>query len=75
MPPVYKGPALVNNANNEWLSALIFLFLINRLPEHGAISVAALSEFAKKDGTHVALDHEDTSQGAIHCFQVTSGII
>lgn len=24
-----------------------------------------------KDGTHVALDHEDTSQGAVHSFQVT----
>lgn len=25
---------------------------------------------ALKDGTHIAVDHEDTSEGAIHSFQV-----
>lgn len=38
--------------------------------ERSSATVAALSNLAMKDGTHIALDHEDTSQGALHSFQV-----
>lgn len=38
--------------------------------EKSSTAVATLSNLTMKDGTHVALDHEDMSQGAIHSFQV-----
>ncbi|VDM29401.1 unnamed protein product [Toxocara canis] len=41
-----------------------------RLSERSCMTVAALSDLALRDGTHVAIDHEDTSQGAVHSFQV-----
>lgn len=44
-----------------------------RLSEHESTTVAALSDLALKDGTHVAVDHEDTSQGAVHSFQDEDG--
>ncbi|VDN04328.1 unnamed protein product [Thelazia callipaeda] len=44
-----------------------------RLVERNSATVAALSNLALKDGTHVALDHEDTSQGAVHSFQDEDG--
>ncbi|WKX95579.1 hypothetical protein Q1695_012216 [Nippostrongylus brasiliensis] len=37
-------------------------------------SVAALSDMALRDGTHVATGHEDTSQGAVHSFQDADGM-
>ncbi|EPB67076.1 hypothetical protein ANCCEY_13837 [Ancylostoma ceylanicum] len=37
-------------------------------------SVAALSDMALRDGTHVAAGHEDTSQGAVHSFQDADGM-
>ncbi|VDK79044.1 unnamed protein product, partial [Anisakis simplex] len=36
-------------------------------------AVAALSDLALRDGTHIAADHEDTSQGAVHSFQDEDG--
>ncbi|KAK6104128.1 Pecanex protein (C-terminus) family protein [Brugia pahangi] len=44
-----------------------------RTIERSSTTVAALSNLAMKDGTHVALDHEDTSQGAVHSFQDEDG--
>uniref|UniRef100_A0A1I8EZS8 Pecanex-like protein n=2 Tax=Wuchereria bancrofti TaxID=6293 RepID=A0A1I8EZS8_WUCBA len=44
-----------------------------RTIERSSATVAALSNLAMKDGTHVALDHEDTSQGAVHSFQDEDG--
>ncbi|KAL3994668.1 Pecanex protein (C-terminus) family protein [Acanthocheilonema viteae] len=44
-----------------------------RMVERNSATVAALSNLAMKDGTHVALDHEDTSQGAVHSFQDEDG--
>ncbi|CAG9536856.1 unnamed protein product [Cercopithifilaria johnstoni] len=44
-----------------------------RMVERSSATVAALSNLAMKDGTHVALDHEDTSQGAVHSFQDEDG--
>ncbi|OZC11324.1 hypothetical protein X798_01740 [Onchocerca flexuosa] len=41
--------------------------------DRSSATVAALSNLAMKDGTHVALDHEDTSQGAVHSFQDEDG--
>uniref|UniRef100_A0A9J2PCS3 Pecanex-like protein n=1 Tax=Ascaris lumbricoides TaxID=6252 RepID=A0A9J2PCS3_ASCLU len=44
-----------------------------RLAERSSTTVAALSDLAQRDGTHVAVDHEDTSQGAVHSFQDEDG--
>uniref|UniRef100_A0A8R1XL01 Pecanex-like protein n=1 Tax=Onchocerca volvulus TaxID=6282 RepID=A0A8R1XL01_ONCVO len=44
-----------------------------RMVDRSSATVAALSNLAMKDGTHVALDHEDTSQGAVHSFQDEDG--
>uniref|UniRef100_A0A914RSW3 Uncharacterized protein n=1 Tax=Parascaris equorum TaxID=6256 RepID=A0A914RSW3_PAREQ len=44
-----------------------------RLTQHSSTTVAALSDLAQRDGTHVAVDHEDTSQGAVHSFQDEDG--
>uniref|UniRef100_A0A158Q7T0 Pecanex-like protein n=1 Tax=Elaeophora elaphi TaxID=1147741 RepID=A0A158Q7T0_9BILA len=44
-----------------------------RMIERSSATVAALSNLAMKDGFHVALDHEDTSQGAVHSFQDEDG--
>ncbi|KJH46755.1 pecanex protein [Dictyocaulus viviparus] len=51
----------------------------NRMPQmlrrrSSSYSVAALSEIALRDGTHVASGHEDTSQGAVHSFQDVDGV-
>ncbi|VDK67390.1 unnamed protein product [Litomosoides sigmodontis] len=45
----------------------------SRMVESSSATVAALSNLAMKDGTHIALDHEDTSQGAVHSFQDEDG--
>ncbi|EJD75556.1 hypothetical protein LOAG_17322 [Loa loa] len=45
----------------------------SRMTERSSATVAALSNLAMKDGTHIALDHEDTSQGAVHSFQDEDG--
>ncbi|VDK35635.1 unnamed protein product, partial [Gongylonema pulchrum] len=44
-----------------------------RMVERSSATVAALSNLALKDGTHIAVDHEDTSQGAVHSFQDEDG--
>ncbi|MFH4978025.1 hypothetical protein AB6A40_004734 [Gnathostoma spinigerum] len=44
-----------------------------RRMDRESVKVAALSSLPLRDGTHVAIDHEDTSQGAVHSFQDEDG--
>uniref|UniRef100_A0A0N5AAH9 Pecanex-like protein n=1 Tax=Syphacia muris TaxID=451379 RepID=A0A0N5AAH9_9BILA len=40
-----------------------------QISESSVTSPATFSDIVRKDGTHIAVNHDDTSQGAIHCFQ------
>ncbi|VDP13848.1 unnamed protein product [Onchocerca flexuosa] len=61
------------NFANSCLRSHLPTLIQPRMVDRSSATVAALSNLAMKDGTHVALDHEDTSQGAVHSFQDEDG--
>ncbi|MCP9261829.1 Pecanex-like protein 3 [Dirofilaria immitis] len=64
-----RGLSSANSCLRSHLPILTQLRTVDR----SSATVAALSNLTMKDGTHVALDHEDTSQGAVHSFQDEDG--